>query len=291
MTAVEETLPEMPVIVTGPGVYLDMDENVYHGDPVPGGSLSSTGARRLLEKPPAVFAHERANGRRVTRAMDFGRMAHAMILGTGPQVHRMVNSDMRFKEAQQEYADAVARGLTPLKGAEYDQIMAMFKALMAHPTAGALLAVQGSVPEASMFWRDPETGVMCRGRLDELPPPGDRRLILPDYKTAEDLSDDKIARAIDTYGYHQQSEWYRAGAIRLGLHDDPGFVFVMQEKTAPYLVRVIEIAGATAKIGRRKNRDALRLYARCEKNGEWPGYPAGPPTPMNMTDFALKRDA
>lgn len=289
MSTVEETIPGLPVSVKDPGIYVDMDEHVYHADPVPGGSLSSTGARRLLEKPPAVFAHERAHGRRVTKAMDFGRLAHAMILGTGPQLHRLANSDMRFKEARQEAADAVAAGLTPVKASEYDQIMAMLAALMAHPTAGALIAVQGSVPEASMFWRDGETGVMCRGRLDELPPPGPSRLVLPDYKTAEDLSDEKVQRAIETYGYHQQSEWYRRGVIELGLHDDPGFVFVMQEKTAPYLVRVIEIAGATAKIGRRRNRDALRLYARCEKSGEWPGYTGGI-MPMNMSDWALKRE-
>lgn len=289
MSTEEETLPGMPVVVTGPGVYPDMDETVYHGDPVPEGSLSSTGARRLLERPPAVFAHERKFGRPVTKAMDFGRMAHALVLGTGPRIYRMTNSDMRFKEAKQEHADAVAAGLTPMKGSDYDQVVAMLAALMAHPVAGQLLAVQGSVPEASMFWRDQETGVMCRGRLDELPPPGPGRLILPDYKTAEDLSDDKLQRAIDTYGYHQQSEWYRRGVIELGLHDDPGFVFVMQEKSAPYLVRVVEIAGASAKVGRRKNRDALRLYAKCQRDGEWPGYPGGINL-MNLSDWALKRE-
>jgi hypothetical protein len=266
-----------------------MPEQVYHADPVPGGSLSSSGARRLLERPPAVFHHERHNGRPSTKAMEFGRLAHALILGTGDPIGRMEHSDMRRREAREEAADLIAQGITPMKATEYDQVMAMIAALQAHPIASRLLAVQGSVPEASMFWRDRETGVMCRGRLDELPPPTTGRLVVPDYKTAHDLSDREVERAIAAYGYHQQSEWYRAGIKALDLHDDPAFLFVMQEKTAPYLVRVVEIPHDSAVIGRRRNRDALRLYAKCHKAGHWPGYKQEIAL-IGLDEWTLKRE-
>ena len=44
--------------VTEPGVYA-MPFDVYLADPVPGGSLSTSGAKTLLNACPAIFAYER----------------------------------------------------------------------------------------------------------------------------------------------------------------------------------------------------------------------------------------
>lgn len=278
-----------PIRITEPGLYPDLDENVYHRDPVPQQSLSSTGARRILEKPPAVFHHERSHPKPPTKAMEFGRIAHSQVLGTGDSLYRLENSDMRTKAAKEEAADAVAQGLTPMKADEYDTVMAMVAALWSHPRAAQLLSIPGARPEVSMFWQHEPTGTMCRGRLDELPPPTSGRLIVPDYKSAADLSDAEVERSIWKYGYHQQSEWYRAGIKALGLHDDPGFAFVMQEKTAPYLVRVVEIHPEAARIGRRLNREALRVYAECVESGQWPGYSTGTEL-IGLPDWVMKRE-
>jgi hypothetical protein len=48
-----------PALITEPGVY-DIAEDHYHADPVPGGSLSNSGAKKLLPPScPAKFAYER----------------------------------------------------------------------------------------------------------------------------------------------------------------------------------------------------------------------------------------
>lgn len=271
-------------------VYTDMPEAEYHGDPFVGGSLSSTGARLLIKQPAAVFHYQRSNPRRATKAMEFGRIAHAQLMGTGEPLYRMENSDFRRRETKQEAADAVAEGMVPMKADEYDTVMGMIAALFAHPKAAQLLSIPGSRSEVSMFWRDNLTGITCRGRLDQLPPPTSGRLILPDYKTAESLSDEELERAIWKYGYHQQAEWYRRGAITLGLHDDPGFVFVAQEKTAPYLVRVVEIHPEAARIGKRLNREAMNRYAECMESGQWPGYSDGVDL-MKLPDWVMKRES
>ncbi|MGW9447058.1 hypothetical protein, partial [Bacillus mobilis] len=45
--------------ITRPGVYDGIPEAVYHRDPVPGGSLSSSGARKLLAPScPALFKYD-----------------------------------------------------------------------------------------------------------------------------------------------------------------------------------------------------------------------------------------
>jgi hypothetical protein len=57
--------------ITKPGIYPGVPDEVYHADPVEGGSLSSTGARKILDCP-AKFKWERdtrpAQARRSTSA-------------------------------------------------------------------------------------------------------------------------------------------------------------------------------------------------------------------------------
>src|SRR5690606_22820382 len=71
-------------IVT-PGVY-ELPADVYHRDPVEGGSLTSSGARRLLEMPPARWRHEQEHRPAPTPAMILGTAVHSMTLGVGEKV-------------------------------------------------------------------------------------------------------------------------------------------------------------------------------------------------------------
>jgi hypothetical protein len=47
---------------------------------------------------------------------------------------------------------------------------------------------------------------------------------------------------------------------------------VVQEKTAPYLVTVIELDVLAVREGDALNRRALEVYADCTRTGMWPGY-------------------
>ena len=71
--------------ITKPGLVFDMDDETYHGDPVPGGSLSSTFARLLTSHVP-VKADALRRNRKPTKAMNLGKAAHATALGAGPQL-------------------------------------------------------------------------------------------------------------------------------------------------------------------------------------------------------------
>jgi hypothetical protein len=114
---------------------------------------------------------------------------------------------------------------------------------------------------------------MCRARLDWLPSQHpSRRLIVPDYKTCECAEPGRLQRAFHSYGYAQQADWYLTGLRTLGLVEDAAFVFVAQEKTAPYLVTVCQLTDEFLLLGARRNRRALDLYAECTATGEWPGY-------------------
>jgi hypothetical protein len=252
-----------------------MSADEYHADPVPGGSLSSSGARKLLPPNcPALFHHERQHGRPPKRELDLGHAAHKLVLGVGPDLVVVDASDWRTKAAQDKRDEARATGAVPLLRAEWEQLKAMAEALRAHPVASALFAPGRGKPEQALIWQDGPTGVWRRALLDWLPAQvAGWRLIVPDYKTTRDADPESIARAVHTYGYHQQAAWYLDGVKALGLHgQEPAFVFVFQEKTAPYLVTVVELDALALRIGAARNRRALETYARCTAEDRWPGY-------------------
>lgn len=269
--------------ITEPGTY-DLSEADYHADMVIGGSLSSTGARRLATSTPAHFHWECTHGRTDTRTFDFGRAAHREVLGEGGDVVVIEGTgkggpnSWTTDAVKAEVQTARAAGLTPVKPAEAETIAAMAAALRAHPVAGPLLARPGKA-EQSLIARDPESGVMCRVRIDWLPDvvPGARALAV-DYKTTADASPAGFALSMGKFGYHQQGPFYGDALLWLGLGqaEDVQFVLVAQEKDPPYLVTVGWPDEPAIEWGRRLNRKARHLYRRCTESGEWPGYPLEP---------------
>lgn len=261
-------------IVTEPGVYDGMPSEVYHADPVPGGSLSSSGARKLLPPScPALFDHGRRHPQPHKRIFDFGHAAHLKVLGVGPELVTIKAGNYRTKAAQDARDAAYAEDKVPLLTYEYEQVEAMAAALLKHPVASRLFAPGSGKPEQSLFWIDERTGIWRRARPDWLPDPvPGRRMIVPDYKscTAADL--ESLSKAVFNFGYHQQDPWYTDGIKALGLADDPAFVFVAQEKTAPYLITIFELDEMAKTIGRALNRDALDSYQQCTATDEWPPY-------------------
>lgn len=260
--------------ITEPGVYDDLRAETYHADPVPGGSLSSTGARKLLPPScPALYRHWADNRQPANPDFDFGHAAHLLVLGDGPPLVVVDADDWRTKAARAARDDAYEAGAVPLLAADHDRVQAMAAALRTHPVASALFRPEAGKPEQSLFWTDPVTGTWRRARLDWLPEPSAGRTVLADYKTCRSAAPDHLQRAIHDYGYHQQAGFYLDGAVALDLAGpDAAFVFVFQEKTAPYLVTVAQVDALALQVGRYLNRQALDLYAECSRTGHWPGY-------------------
>lgn len=254
------------------GVY-DMPATYYHADPIAGGSLSSTGARALLPPGcPARFWHDLNHPKPTKRHFEVGHAAHKMVLGAGPELRVVEADSWRTKDAQTAATEARAADAVPLLEPEMETITAMAEAIKAHPIAGRIFAPGTGQPEQSLIWQDERTGVWRRARPDWLPNPSGERLILADYKTTTDASDDAVQREIHKWGYHQQAAWYRDGALALGLAQDVPFIFVFQEKTAPYLVRVIQLDPTAMRIGAARNARALDIFAHCRDTNHWPGY-------------------
>lgn len=260
--------------VSEPGVYADITDVDYHADPVAGGSLSRSGAKKLLPpSTPAQFKYEVDNPPETKPAFEEGKAAHRLVLGAGPELVKLPFDSMRTNAAKEFAAEAEKRGAICLKEETWERVHVMAETLRKHPIASALLDPERGHPEQSLFWDDPETGVTLRARLDWLPDPSSGgRLIVPDYKTAASADPNEFARKAADFGYDMQDPWYLEGLRALGVAEDLAFVFIVQAKTPPYPVSVVQLHDVDRAIGAARNRRAIETYAQCKATDTWPGY-------------------
>jgi hypothetical protein len=258
-----------------PGIHLGMSDETYHGDPVPGGSLSSTFARLLTDNVPAKAVELRK--RPPTAAMTLGKAAHAHALGTGPTLH-VWQYDGRTKDGKAERAaladEIAADRIVAVTEAERDRILGMASTLRSEPFVMGIL--ERARAEVSVFWC--ENDVWCRARVDLL-----EDADAWDYKTTLDATARGFSKSLGNYGYHQQADFYRRG---LRAVDHPAgerpFRFIVQESTPPYLIQVHEPDAEAMDFARVLNDKAIATYAECKAADKWPGFAGlvNEPTPL-----------
>jgi hypothetical protein len=253
--------------IIAPGLVFDMDDETYHRDPVPGGSLSSTLVRLLTDHVPAKAKARREN-RQPTKAMNIGKATHALALGAGPQLI-VWEYDGRTKDGKAERLAAAPLLATEAAVAvtekERSQILGMVEALQSHPEVVDILAASKS--EVSGFWT--EGGTWCRARYDLL---ADEDAW--DYKTTQDVSRRGFSKALGVYGYHQQAEFYQRGLLALGHKAGRKRMrFICQETEAPYLVQIHTPDDEAMELAATLNDRAISVFAEAQKTGTWPGYP------------------
>ena len=290
-TIIESTLQTELAAAEAPalGLHTDLSNDDYHADKT---SLSSSGARKLLPPScPAKFRYEQDNPPAPTKTFDYGNAAHKTVLGNGPKLILVDHDAWTTKEAKVEVADARAQGGIPLKRHEMQMVKDMAAAIRRHPLASALLEPAFGAPEQSGFWIDGATGIRRRVRFDWLPSIQSGRLIIPDYKTAADASDDAMQKDIAKYGYNCQAAWYEEAAQALELGgEDTEMLLIVQEKKAPYLVNIVGFDFFSREIGRAKNRVAIERFADCTASGHWPGYADENPNYLPLPGWQENRD-
>lgn len=256
------------LVIDQPGMYAGIDDDTYHADPVQGGSISVSSAKLLLDpSTPAHFRWAQDHPRPFKREFDHGHAAHQLILGVGPELKEIRADDWRSPRIRDAAEELRAAGLVPLLSKDFRMVHDMATAIHQHPEAAD--ALSGGQPEISMFCPDDEIDwVWRRARVDYLRPDD-----IVDYKSARSAAPTAFTKAALDYGYHLQAAWYTDQA-RLLDHPAARFRFVIQEKTPPYLVSVVELDDDYLKLGRARYREALELFAECTTSRVWPGYPA-----------------
>jgi hypothetical protein len=266
--------------ITEPGSYA-MPHEVYHSDCCDGPSLSSTGARLLVQKCPAVYRHLQDNPE-VKEEFDIGNATHLLVLQ--PDVYRTKVAELPFQNYRAQEAcaardEARAVGLIPLTIPQQNQVHAMRAALLADDIARH--AFRGEV-EQSLFARDPDyPGIWLKCRPDI------RAGYLVDVKTTTDVEPGAFERAIGNYGYHQQAAWYRM-VVEMVLGERPkGFYFLAVQKSPPYLVETMRLDEEAMAWGDILNRRARSIFHWCCAHDRWPSYRARITGPSVAIDVGL----
>ncbi len=253
--------------ITEPGFY-DLPETDYHADrslaPTLGRSLSSTGAKTILDAP-ARYMWEREHPKHKD-AWDVGTIAHKLILRSDDNRIRVADAyDWKkwqtwnpWKEEQR------AAGLVPIHRGDLLAASKMATAIRHHPVASAIFT-EGR-PEVSFYWIDAATGVTCRGRVDWL-----RDNAIIDLKTINRADVKTITRQSADHGYAQQADFYRRGIYARTGQWLP-FVHVFVENEAPHIVHVVQLSDDFLDIGAARNDRAIEIFAECESTGQWPAY-------------------
>ena len=116
------------------GVYDGMPEDAYHADPVPGGSLSASGAKLLLPPScPALYRYRRDHPK-TSAAFDYGTAAHKYILGSGPEIRHRRRPRLAHQGRAGGPQGARAGGHVPLLVADLDEDRSMARAIEQHPS-------------------------------------------------------------------------------------------------------------------------------------------------------------
>ena len=254
----------MTLTIDTVGLVEDMDEATYHAR----SELSSTGARTLLRNA-AKYQYERTHPVHKD-VYDVGSALHTKVLGKGWPVDVHDFDNWTTKAAKEAKAASRAEGRVPMLRKDADVVDAMAESVLRHPLAREIFE-GGGYREVSLFADDYETGVPMRARPDVMHPNR-----MADLKSAMSAADEDFAKAAANYGYAFQQDWYLR--VRLGVIDPSTnwvaipFLFVVVEKSPPYLVNVIELDAEFAQIGRSQVDRALRLYAECAATDTWPGF-------------------
>lgn len=226
-----------------------------------------------MKKSPAHFKYHLEN-HETSDALTFGSAAHAYILEPQTFLREyavMPNVDRRTKAGKERIEQFKEENANKTWISEEDMqtIAAMADALMQNGDVARLLVAPKRV-EVPFCWIDGETGEECKCKADIITEIDGIPYIV-DYKTTLSCEDGAFERSARKYGYRFQTGFYSEG-INLCTMEEHRFVFIAQEKYAPYLSRVYICDEGFVNAGKREFHELLRRYHTCKKSNKWKGY-------------------
>jgi len=255
-----------------PGYHTDLTNEQYHSGP--GVSKSQLD---LIHRSPSLLQWSKAapEDDEKKAALNVGDAVHALILephrfrdefAIGPK-----DAPRNTKEGKAKWAEFEAglkEGQTVLSADEGRKVELIYGSVMAHPHARWIAEAAGDA-EASIYWNDPESGLLCRCRPDKLIK---EHGWIVDVKTTADMS--KFNRSVWDYRYHVQDAFYSEGYKQHFGEAPAGFLFLVVSTSiecGKYPVRLFCLDAEAKAKGQASMREDLSVLAECERTGEFPG--------------------
>jgi len=125
--------------------------------------------------------------------------------------------------------DVRIHGETPYTSEDHDKALLIKKSCQNHKTAGEWL--KDSQNQVAIVWEDPETGILCKGRIDMLKENG-----IYDLKTTSNASPFEFRRVFNNLLYHVQASMYSEGLAAVNGGELLPFGLIVAEADAPFCV-------------------------------------------------------
>lgn len=231
--------------------------------------LNFHGMKEYYRSPKHYVVYKEDAANQVeTPSMKMGRLFHTAVLESDKFLSECIEGPDCAKTTK-KWKDFVADhpGKEVIKPKERDQIIGMANAITSDKWASKMLGRGES--ERSLFARDPDTGILMKGRLDFIS--GVMNGIV-DLKTCQDARPNAFQRSIRTYLYHCQAAYYLKLANLLGMKKEC-FVFIAVEQQPPHGLKTYEIGRDSLITGENWVEAGLRSFAKTVANKAWLGYP------------------
>ncbi|EPH7578483.1 exodeoxyribonuclease VIII [Escherichia coli] len=253
-----------------PGIYYGVSNENYHAGPGVSKSqlddIADTPALYLWRKNAPVDTTK-------TKTLDLGTAFHCRVLEpeefsnrfiVAPEFNRRTTAG---KEEEKAFLmECASTGKTVITAEEGRKIELMYQSVMALPLGQWLVESAGHA-ESSIYWEDPETGILCRCRPDKIIP--EFHWIM-DVKTTADIQ--RFKTAYYDYRYHVQDAFYSDGyEAQFGVL--PTFVFLVASTTVEcgrYPVEIFMMGEEAKLAGQQEYHRNLRTLADCLNTDEWP---------------------
>ncbi|AMO58229.1 hypothetical protein GZ77_21110 [Endozoicomonas montiporae] len=180
-----------------------------------------------------------------------------------------------------QVAEKAVAGRTILSENDMDLCHGVMGSVSRHQKASS--AFSSGVAERSIYWEDPDTGILCRGRMDYY---REDLGIVFDLKSCVDARYHRFQSDIMKYHYHMKASWYLKGCRAVGLPAN-GFAWLAIEKEEPYAIGLYMASDDMLELGRVDMDCLLKEFAECQASGIWPAYPQEFST-IELPDWAKK---
>lgn len=236
--------------------------------------LNASGMKTLFNFTEEHYYEERFNGveKKETDAQRFGFLLHAAVLEPEYFLNHYAvepEADKRTSAGKNIYRDWIEKQKADaliINKKEYDQLMGILDKLSGHSTASRLLGT--GLREVSMWWTDPITDILCKGRPDAITSHFD----IVDIKTCKDARPQSFFSQVDRLCYDLQAAHYIEGLKAIGKNRNPEFIWIAIEKEPPYALAVYPASIPIIDGGFKKARIAIAKYKKAKETGVWPGY-------------------
>jgi hypothetical protein len=213
-------------------------------------------------------------------AMRFGRIYHAIIAGETdsfvvfdtdkrPEQDKTMASNLNKAWKDQVMTDAGDRDICTAE--EYAQFLAMIERLRENEVVQQINAFDLVQEEAFKAEIDGYK-VKCKPDGLQVARGANKENLVIDWKTCTSVHPDKIRYDMIKYGYDVQAALYTDIISELN-GGESNFMFIFQEKTAPYDVLPVLVMSYSEvmKVGRNKWRNYYISARKCLDSGIWPG--------------------